>query len=318
MNLGNSPTTTGTTGGTSPDSDTPRVSYTPSPESVLPTVFYPMSNIIATGMSYHPGPQDGLNPAHPYFNDINYLTHTMQQTGLSPESGAVARVQLRFSPHYQGDIFLQANQSEDISDDKNCSLFIVNLPPDLVTHELLAAMHKLGPLGRVFAIHVNGPEPQRNHPGCAAKVVFFKRAVAHAFFKLCSETDGGLVVKGHSARVMWNRIKTSEKPHLANSDASRVLLIAGPPSEVNPLALTNFFREKLEFQVDRIITHNRGTPGVQDATIEYRFGSFRCQAQAAKMALSREKSHIRCFFANDPLEPQAWKPYEYYSFSKKV
>ncbi|CAN8102452.1 unnamed protein product [Discula destructiva] len=292
-------------------------------DSNLPPIYWPMYGLLATGTSYLPGVLDGLNPAHPYAHGVEQATQTTQQVPFSnPDVGPVARIERHFSPYYQGDIFLSANQSENIPDDKNCSLFIVNLPPNLTTHELLAAIHRMGPTGRIFAIHINGPEPQRNHPGCAAKVVFFKRDVAHAVYRLCELN--GFQVSGQGARVMWNRIKTSEKPHLAGSDASRVLLIGGPPSEVNSTNLTDFFRLKLEFQVDRIITHvqgSQGSPGketARDAVIEYRFGSFRCQAQAAKMALAREKPYIRCFFAKDPLEPEAYKPYEYFNFSTNV
>lgn len=281
------------------------------------TYFQPMTHLKAGGKSYIPGPLDGLNPAHPYAHGKDQLVQSMQQLGSSnPDIGPVARIKRHFSPHYQGDIFLPANQSENISNDRNCSLFIVNLPPNLTTHELLAAIHKMGPSGRIFAIHINEPEPQLNHPGCAAKVVFFKRDVAHKFFNLCEL--GGFQVDGYNARVMWNRIKTSEKPHLAHSDASRVLLIGGPPNEVNSDALTKFFSQKLEFQTDLIITHNRGSLGKQDAVIEFRFGSFRCQAQAAKMALAREKPFIRCFFGRDPLELEAYKPFEYFFTNNKV
>lgn len=284
-----------------------------------PFHYQPMfSRLLASGATYHPSPSE-MNPDHPYnrggLDDM--LLQKMQSLAIKkPENGPVNHVRRHFSPHYQGDIFLTANQSENIPEDANCSLFIVNLPPNVTTHELLAAIHRMGPLGRIFAIHINAPEPQRNHPGCAAKVVFFKRDVAFKFYNLCELN--GFLVQGFSARVMWNRIKTSEKPHLAKSDASRVLLVGGPPGEVNAEALTNFFQQKLEFQVDRILTHVRGVPGKEDAVIEYRFGSFRCQAQAAKMALAREKPYIRCFFAKDPLEPEAYKPFEYFNFVRAV
>lgn len=280
-----------------------------------------MASLIASGTSYQldqaPVAFGGVRLNHPHARALDRLTSSLQQVSFNnTEAGPVARIQRHFSPYYQGDIFLPANQSEDISDDLNCSLFIVNLPPSLTTHELVASIHKLGPLGRIFAIHINGPELQRNHPGCAAKVVFFKREVAHKFFTQCEVH--GFRVKGCNARVMWNRIKTSEKPHLAKSDASRVLLIGGPPTLVNSGTLTDFFHTKLEFQIDTIVTHVPGSLGKEDAVIEYRFGSFRCQAQAAKMALARELPHIRCFFGKDPLEPEAYRPFEYFSFNGNV
>lgn len=295
-------------------------------KGAAPIYFQPMSNLMSTESSGQPVPTafGGLDFNKISIGAFDRLAAAMRQVGLNStgaegnnaEVGPVARIQRHFSPHYQGDIFLPANQSEDIADDQNCSLFIVNLPPNLTTHELLSAIHKLGPLGRIFAIHINGPELQRNHPGCAAKVVFFKREIAHKFFTQCELN--GFRVNGFNARVMWNRIKTSEKSHLSNSDASRVLLIGGPPSIVNSSTLTDFFHTKLEFQIDNIITHVQGLVGNEDAVIEYRFGSFRCQSQAAKMALARELPHIRCFFGRDPLEPEVYRPFEYFSFTESV
>lgn len=281
--------------------------------------YQPMSNLKSNESSGQPEPRvfGGLKSTNLPISAVDHLTATMKQFGLSnivtkvgnAEAGPVARIQRNFSPYYQGDIYLPANQSEDIPEHLNCSLFIVNLPPTLTTHELLAAIHELGPMGRIFAVHINEPEVQRGHPGCAAKVVFFKREMAQKFFTQCEMH--GLRINDYNARVMWNRIKTSEKPHLANSDATRVLLIGGPPSIVNASTLTDFFHTKLEFQIDSIITHVQGSVGKDDAVIEYRFGSFRCQAQAAKMALARELPHIRCFFGKDPLEPEAYNPFEY-------
>lgn len=283
-------------------------------------VYYqPMSNLKSTEAPGQSEPRvfGGLKSTNLPISAVDHLTASMGQFGLrnivtkvgDAKAGPVARIQRNFSPYYQGDIYLPANQSENIPDHLNCSLFIVNLPPSLTTHELLAAIHKLGPMGRIFALHINEPEVLRGHPGCAAKVVFFKREIALKFFTQCAMQ--GLRINNYNARVMWNRIKTSEKPHLANSDASRVLLIGGPPSIVNASTLTDFFNTKLEFQTDSIITHIQGSVGKEDAVVEYRFGSFRCQAQAAKMALSRELPHIRCFFGKDPLESEAYNPFEY-------
>lgn len=272
-----------------------------------------------------------------------------------------------YSPRYQGNIWLPTNRSANIPDHLNCSLFLIHLPPDLTAHALLAAIHALGPTGRVYALHVNAPEPARGNLGCAAKVVFFTRAAAQRFFHRCQQPQqpshpgsgggggGGLLVGGRRAHVTWNRIKTAERPDLVASDASRVLLISGPPAVVNPRALTAFFRTKLDFQVDEVIVleaggrgrggpaaregrgrdvlrallrqHRRGggsggchddddhdgdgDAGCDDAIIEYRFGSFRCQAQAAKMALARVLPQVRCYFGEDPLAPEAWRHSEY-------
>lgn len=211
---------------------------------------------------------------------------------------AYERVRLGFSPAYNGDPHLERNRSANVPNDLNCSLFLVNMPPDLTTTRLIAAVHAMGPTGRIYATHINAPEPDRQHYGCAAKVIFFERQAAQAFFSLCEQR--GFAVDGCAARVMWNRIKTAEQAHPRVT--TRVLLIGGPRDFVNPEALTGYFRTKLQFQVDRIIPHTDGLDG-ENAVVEYRFGSFRCQAEAAKMALMREHQDVRCFFHPDPCDP---------------
>lgn len=295
-----------------------------------------MSSLVSTGLQYIPEPSDvgaagqGAAPGFPTMSAVARLrpggststsssgTSSSGTSSISPFTD-VDRIAAGFSPRYMGDILLRNNQSEDIADDQNCSLFIVNLPPRLTTHELLAAIHRLGPTGRVYATHINGPEPARGHPGCAAKVVFFRRDVAHAFYDRCAalgqgQGGPGFPVGGHMARVMWNRIRTSERAHLSDSNASRVLLVAGPAGLVNERALADFFGSKLQFQTDKVLTHVEGGPKGEPAVVEFRFGSFRCQSQAAKLAIQRELPHVNCFFGVDPLEPRAWKPFEYYNF----
>lgn len=282
-----------------------------------------------------------------YNNMLDPTTTDVTRHPLHPLAGAVAaatheeeRVALGYSPRYQGNIYLAANRCADIPDALNTSLFLIHLPPTTTTAHLLAAVHALGPTGRVFAVHINAPEPGRGNPGCAAKVVFFTRAAAHLFFERCQRL--GFYVGGRRAHVTWNRIKTAERPELVASDASRVLLITGPRAFVNPRTLTAFFRTKLEFQIDEVLVFdepgNKRTPSQLpspperkdhqvaggsssssdddddddgDAVVEYRFGSFRCQAQAAQMAISRMLPHVRCFFGQDPLAPEAWRRDEY-------
>ncbi|KAH8758324.1 hypothetical protein F5883DRAFT_565931 [Diaporthe sp. PMI_573] len=165
----------------------------------------------------------------------------------------------------------------------------------------------MGPTGRLYATHINAPEPDRKHYGCAAKVIFFELTAAKAFYQACDER--GFTVDGFGVRVMWNRIKTAQQEHARST--TRVLLIGGDPSFVNPTTLTEYFCTKLQFQIDCIITHGDGLKGDNtDAVVEYRFGSFRCQAEAAKMALVREHPEVRCFFHCDPCDPDHWTPSE--------
>lgn len=232
------------------------------------------------------------------------LLEAKRRSAHADERDAATKVSLGFSPDYHGDPYLLRNQSANIPDHLNCSLFLVNLPPRLTTHRLIAAIHAMGPTGRIYATHINAPEPDRKHYGCAAKVIFFELAAARAFYKSCELQ--GFNVDGYPVRVMWNRIKTAQQEHAKTT--TRVLLIGGKPDFVNPVTLTEYFCTKLQFQIDSIITHSDGLKGDRDAVVEYRFGSFRCQAEAAKMALVREHPEVRCFFHCDPCDPEHWAP----------
>lgn len=227
-----------------------------------------------------------------------------KRSARADQRDAATKVSLGFSPDYHGDPYLLRNQSANIPDHLNCSLFLVNLPSKLTTHRLIAAIHAMGPTGRIYATHINLPEPDRKHYGCAAKVIFFELVAAKAFYKACEER--GFNVDGYPVRVMWNRIKTAQQEHAKST--TRVLLIGGKADFVNPVSLTEYFCTKLQFQIDCIITHSDGLKGDRDAVVEYRFGSFRCQAEAAKMALVREHPEVRCFFHCDPCDPEHWAP----------
>ncbi|KAK4465208.1 hypothetical protein QBC42DRAFT_261800 [Cladorrhinum samala] len=211
-----------------------------------------------------------------------------------------------FSPNYKGNPDLDRNRSANIPESENCSLFLVGLAPDLTTHSLLAGVQGMG---RVFATHINPPEPKNGHHLSAAKLVFFNRTDAGKFcpfsdlfsaFQLQELTKTNAEnfynqtkQQGFSlpsapqfrAKVFWNRIRSAEEDPTGTK--SRVLLISGPPSIVNPVFLTEYFDTKLIYQTDEIIEHGRSEDGSR-ALIEFRFGSYRCQAEAARMSLVRE------------------------------
>ncbi|KAB5523890.1 hypothetical protein GE09DRAFT_1257647 [Coniochaeta sp. 2T2.1] len=202
-----------------------------------------------------------------------------------------------FSPNYRGNIHIPRNKSADIPDNHNCGLFITGLPPTVTITELLATVRDCG---RVYATHINGPEPENGHYTCAAKLIFFERKAADIFYQ--RHMFGGLTIAGHPgyrARVTWNRIKSAEPPYPKN--VTRVLMIVGPSVFVNPDSLTAYFKSKFDFEVDQIF--DRGSMGDRRG-VEYRFGSFRCQAEAAKMALAREMADqgVQVHFGPDPCD----------------
>lgn len=206
-----------------------------------------------------------------------------------------------YSPNYLGNPNIDRNRSADIPPEKNCSVFITGLSPDLTTADLLGSIRNIG---RIYATHINQPDPNKGHHTCAAKVVFFERVAAERFYKQFHET--GFWVRNRPSyvgRVVWNRIRSAEQD--PNGKKSRVLLISGPKNIVNQKSLVHYFESKITFQIETIRTYYvhvpagaATQPGRERELVEFRFGSYRCQAEAAKMALAREyKEHgIYCEF----------------------
>lgn len=257
----------------------------------------------SAGNSQHPQAYpDGASTAPSYPGPSNYQhdrvfrpMESRAQRGCSPHEALDLMVK-GFSPNYRGNPDLERNRSALIPAEANCSLFITGLSPDLTTHLLLRSIRNMG---RIYATHINGPEPSRGHQTCAAKVVFFERTAAERFYERYKNT--GFMVTGrpfHIGRVVWNRIRSREVD--AGGRKSRVLIISGPRSIVNERSLHNYFASKIQFQVDEVIT---AVPSMrlgseERALVEFRFGSYRCQAESARMALSREfKEHgVYCEF----------------------
>ncbi|KKF92217.1 hypothetical protein CFO_g5429 [Ceratocystis platani] len=183
---------------------------------------------------------------------------------------------MSFSDNYRGERTLR-NCSAAIDDSVNCSLWITNLPPAVSHNELLSEIRGIG---RVYATVINPPNVSSGHSTSAAKIVFFERNAAHAFF--VQANHNGFVLRGFQARVSWNRIKSSEQ---ANSRSkSRVLVLTGFSEVVNEEFLMQWFSQRFKFEVDKVV------PVIDTgvwAKLEFRFGSYRCQAEAAKMAIAQ-------------------------------
>ncbi len=98
------------------------------------------------------------------------------------------------------------------------------------------------------------------------------------------------------ARVTWNRVRSAEVDR--GGRRSRVLLISGPADAVEPRRLCAYLDTKMVYQLDEVLQHHHhhqhgyaSSEMESDggrALLEFRFGSFRCQAEAARMALMRE------------------------------
>lgn len=183
--------------------------------------------------------------------------------------------------------------AEYLPDNQNCALWLTNLPPKVTTNELLQSIRNIG---RIWCTFINQPDNVM-HLTAAAKVVFFSPEAAQSLLYLsCTE---GLTVRGYRVKVSHNRIKYPA--HLCVGKTSRVLIITGQSFFVNEESLAQYFGERFVFQIDQV---NELIRVNGRAVVEYRFGSYRCQAQMGKMSLEKDRppGFEKVEFGDDPCE----------------
>ncbi|CAI0647301.1 unnamed protein product [Colletotrichum noveboracense] len=215
---------------------------------------------------------------------------------------AALKAMYGISPNYAGDPTIERNRSADIPDSENCALWITFLPPDVTHREILAEIRNMG---RIWSVVISGPEPAKNHHTAAAKVVFFELGAAQKFYAMSCNPARRFKVRGHVTKVELNRIKTAQDNR---RNKSRVLRIKGRPDVVNKDALTAYFKQKITFEVDEVITI---VMNEDMGDVEYRFGSFGNQAELAYLALQREydvggihSPYWEVQYGGDPCAPQ--------------
>lgn len=198
------------------------------------------------------------------------------------------------SPNYRGNPYLPANLSANIPDEDNCSFWIQGLPPTATCTTLLGAIRDMG---RVFCTHITPPDAALGHRTAAAKLVFFDRAAAQRFF--AAHAGAPLVVEGFRARVERNRTRVAASTQPAF--CTRVVVVSGPADEVCVDALLRFFSSKFVYQMDAIVVRDPDAAGRPARTVEFRFGSFRNQAQTAYFLL-KGRPGWRVAYGRDPCD----------------
>ncbi|KAG6038244.1 hypothetical protein E4U41_004390 [Claviceps citrina] len=182
---------------------------------------------------------------------------------------------LKFSPRYHG-MHTENNASmEHLPPEQNCALWLTNLPPDIRERELLSCIRNMG---RIYATYINYPDGHA-HATSAAKLVFFRPEAAQKLLAHCTLVKP-MVIRGHHVKIALNRIKYA-KNSMENGE-SRVLIITGHKNFVNETSLMAYFEARFQFQIDEVatlITHK------ERAVVEFKFGSYRCQAQMGMKAL---------------------------------
>ncbi|OTA85297.1 hypothetical protein M434DRAFT_36180 [Hypoxylon sp. CO27-5] len=210
--------------------------------------------------------------------ELRFFQPSEQLTGVS----RVNRGSNPSNRNYRGDPNLPTNTGAGVPEEKNTSLWITGLPGSITIPEFLAPITKTG---RVRSTVIN--KPTANISTAAASISFFKRSDAEILYRNLQQ--GRIIYGGHFPRVQWNRNRVGEALDLNN--VSRVLYIAGDSRVVNRAYLDWFFSAKFVYDIDKIIDY--GTVDVDGKSIgrlEYRFGSWRCQASSARQALMCELS----------------------------
>ncbi|KAH6610006.1 hypothetical protein Trco_000026 [Trichoderma cornu-damae] len=199
----------------------------------------------------------------------------------------------KFSARYHG-MHTETNASaEHLAPDQNCALWLTNLPPGVSTHQLLTAIRNVG---RVWCSYVNYPD-YVTHQTAAAKVVFFTPEASQQLLSI--SWTRGLFIQGFRVKVSHNRIKYGS--HAITGKMSRILIITGNADFVNEASLTKFFKDRFIFQVDEVVELIKAGGR---AVVEFKFGSYRCQAQMGKMSLEKDRpvGFEKVEFGDDPCE----------------
>ncbi|RDA87436.1 hypothetical protein CP532_2786 [Ophiocordyceps camponoti-leonardi (nom. inval.)] len=199
----------------------------------------------------------------------------------------------KFSSRYHG-MHTDNNASADhLSPAQNCALWLTNLPCDVGYSELLSSITNVG---RIWCTFINLPDMIR-HQTAAAKVVF---SVPEAAQRLLNQSwTKTIVIRDHRVRVSHNRIKYPANE--MHDTRSRVLLITGRDFFVNPDSLRRWFQNRFVFQEDRVIELIKAGGR---AVCEYRFGSYRNQAQMGVKALEMDRpdGFEKVEYGDDPCE----------------
>ncbi|KAK7697882.1 hypothetical protein SLS64_013135 [Diaporthe eres] len=215
------------------------------------------------------------------------------------------------SHRYQGDSNNPANESADIPEHENCSVWITNLPPDCTYRDLLAAIAVHHP-GKVFATFISPPSaqgpnhlPSRGHS--AAKVVFYYPWSAQHLLRVANSNR--LWVRYYMARAVPNRIRAA--PQAYENHTTRCLEIEGPADVVNEPNLRQMWEgffdwhdDEVQFVGERVDWRT----GVTIRRIVWRFGSHRAQAVAAMHYMRSYFPDIWVFYAADPCDIQVQRP----------
>lgn len=188
---------------------------------------------------------------------------------------------------YLGDPDNPRNQCADIPEHESCSVYLTGLPPNCTINMLLSPIRGVGKIFQSSTTPPNG-----RHATSAAKIVFWQREALDRFAALCQA--GRYVVASYRPRLTMNRIRVASQKE---SPASRVVQVEGPSHTVTRESLEWLFSRCFYYDLDDVVV----LPSAVGRTrIEFRFASYRCQAEVAYRLLKNDAGLVRVFWGADP------------------
>ncbi|KAH9909064.1 hypothetical protein F4778DRAFT_715120 [Xylariomycetidae sp. FL2044] len=175
------------------------------------------------------------------------------------------------SPNYGGDLTYERNIPANITEDQSVSIWIANLPSNCTYRMVLGSIRGAG---KVWSSHISPPSEKNPFP--AAKVQFWSVQGINAFMQ--QYHAGSFVVGDKWPVVKRNRVRAAAPDP---SNATRVIRIRGDSTIVRKEILDELFAISIRWwHVDEVVTlqDDKETNKVE---LEYRFGSYRCQASVA-------------------------------------
>jgi hypothetical protein len=195
------------------------------------------------------------------------------------------------SDNYRGDLTISNNLSAKIPANENCSVWMLGLPAQVTHTELLGSIKKIG---QIYATVIN--PPTGSHHTSAAKIVFFERYQAERLMEFVLDNRTFRVMGKVIRNIRWNKIKSARYAH---SDHSRAIRVKGPRELMHFGFFEHFFHTRFTYELE-----SRQEVVCLDAEMaihEWHFGSLRCQAASAKIAIERELQGVFSVeWAKDP------------------
>ncbi|KAK4212554.1 hypothetical protein QBC37DRAFT_266828, partial [Rhypophila decipiens] len=234
------------------------------------------------------------------FEPMDAITHGASTGSALPP---IVKNMLGFSANYKGDATNSKNRSANIPPHLSTSLYLTNIPNGCSVKNLLDALTLHGPFGKIYQVYISPGTPENGYSTSAAKIAMFTRQAAESLFVFVRE--GRLSMGGYVVRAAWNRVLVPEQERRGSYYLSRVLVIEGPKKIVSFENLERFLRSRIVYQLQNVkILEETGPTSEEEeeeAQMEWVFGSYRAQAQTAKMALKRRWPELSVRHGVDPV-----------------